>query len=78
MAVSPLDPQSVRLSIASDIANRLSMLFVVHAQMGGRGDNTDVVCCLKQLSLWYSLEVEQQAVTLVVVTLGAHAQRGLL
>ena len=49
MAVSPLDPQSVRLTIASDIANRLSMLFVVHTQMGGWGDNTDMVCCLKQL-----------------------------
>ena len=35
MAVSPLDPQSVRLSIASDIANTLSMLFVVHTQMVG-------------------------------------------
>ena len=49
MEVSPLDPQSVRLSIVSDIASRLSMLFVVHTQMGGRGDNTDMVCCLKQL-----------------------------
>ena len=40
MAVSPLDPQSVRLTIASDMTNRLSMLLVVHTQMGGRGDNT--------------------------------------
>ena len=33
--------KSVRLSIASDMANRLSMLFVVHTQMGGWGDNTE-------------------------------------
>ena len=47
MAVSPLDPQSVRLSIASDIANTLSMLFMVHTQMGGWGDNTAEVVLLK-------------------------------
>ena len=35
-----IDPQSVRLSIACDMANTLSMLFVVHTQMGGWGDNT--------------------------------------
>ena len=29
MAVSPLDPQSVRLSIASDMANTLFLLFMV-------------------------------------------------
>ena len=47
MAVSPLDPQSVRLTIASDMASRLSMLFVVHTQMGGWGDNTAEVVLLK-------------------------------
>ena len=29
MSVSPLDPQSVRLSIVSDIANTLLLLFMV-------------------------------------------------